>query len=1080
MKANLWVSAGLIVCLTSLNGLAVTTPQAKVPYSSLAQGLEWVGVAVAEPDYTIWGAAPILGEDGKIHLFVARWPETNVDPAWRKSSEIAHYVADHPEGPFRFCEVVLQGSGRTGQWDAFAPHNPEIKRFGKTYALLYIANSDYRQPHHPLNQSIGMLLSESLHGPWRKAGQNGLILDDAADPRHWTHGLQVVNPAITKVKDQFFLYFKSRYQQGTGYGLAIADRLEGPYRMEQSPLTTDGIFIEDATVFSWNNQVHLLTTDNKGHVTGIRGGGALWVSDDGRHFNPKDVRVAYDRITAYMPDYDAAQIKRIYGGDPKLERPKVLMLEGQPAYLYGPSGWAVHGGERTACYVLRIKLPSDAHGTGKAYSIVTSVHSTELERRAATVLQDYLQRMCGVTYPVISERRTPGQACIYVGNTIFAQKHQVDFAHLKDDGYALKTVGQDLIIAGGRDRGVLYGVYSLLEELGCRKYTSVVTIVPKLTPGAIQVKDRVHVPKIGFREVLYRDAYDPEYADWHKLDAHRDTWGGWCHTFNRLVPPETHAATHPEYYALVNGKRQFSSQLCLSNPKVLEIVVKNLQRDMAKRPELHIWSVSQNDNQNYCQCQACSVLDEREGGPTGSVLNFVNQVARHFPDKTISTLAYQYSRSVPKTIKPEANVNIMLCNIESERHQPVPVTDPAFAEDLKNWGSLTKNIIVWDYIIQFKNLISPFPNLHQLKPNIAFFVNHNVSSLFEQGNREIGGEMCELRAYLTAKLMWDPDADDRAIIRDFLYGYYGKAGPFIERYVELQDQSLRQTGHRLGIFGNPVQAKHTYLSPANMKTYGELFDRAEAAVQHEPQLRDRVRICRLPLMYAALEIARTELTGAQGLYRRNQQGQYLPKPEIRERLQTFVELCNHQGVTRIKEWSTTPDEYFDSYRRLLESKGQNSLSLHRPIIPITEPSTKYLKAGVKALTDGMFGSYDYAVNWLGYEGEHMRFILDLGELIDIRRIKMDFLQSLNDWIFLPEFVQFSLSDTGEAYTRIARVPNPQPVQKKGIFIQAFEVNDLELKARYLRVDARNPKHCPAWHIGAGGPAWIFSDEITVE
>jgi hypothetical protein len=64
-----------------------------------------------------------------------------VDPAWRKLSEIAHYVSDKPEWPFHFQEVVLKGTGRTGEWDAFAPHNPEVQRFGDTFALCYIATT---------------------------------------------------------------------------------------------------------------------------------------------------------------------------------------------------------------------------------------------------------------------------------------------------------------------------------------------------------------------------------------------------------------------------------------------------------------------------------------------------------------------------------------------------------------------------------------------------------------------------------------------------------------------------------------------------------------------------------------------------------------------------------------------------------------------------------------------------------------------------------------------------------------------------------------------------------------------------
>ncbi len=338
----------------------------KVPESSLAMALIWQGIAIEDPDFTIWGASPIVA-DGKYHLFAARWPEANVDPAWRRSSEIAHYVSDRPDGPFRFQNVVVRGTGRTGEWDAFASHNPEVRRFGNTFALCYIANSDFHQPPHPLNQQIGMAVSDSVNGPWKKVGQGGLILGPSPDPNHFSHGKQVVNPALLKVGDRFHLYFKTtgKVRGTTLYGLAIADQLTGPYRMLDEPITGDGVFIEDASAFLWDGKVCLLTTDNHGRVTGLRGAGALWVSDDGIHFKPEWTQLGFELIPRYYAAYDPFAVKKIYGGDPKFERPKVLCLNGRPEWFYAPSGWNVTGGQRTVSHVLKINLePGDGPLSG--------------------------------------------------------------------------------------------------------------------------------------------------------------------------------------------------------------------------------------------------------------------------------------------------------------------------------------------------------------------------------------------------------------------------------------------------------------------------------------------------------------------------------------------------------------------------------------------------------------------------------------------------------------------------------------------------------------------------------------------
>ena len=112
-----------------------------------------------------------------------------------------------------------------------------------------------------------------------------------------------------------------------------------------------------------------------------------------------------------------------------------------------------------------------------------------------------------------------------------------------------------------------------------------------------------------------------------------------------------------------------------------------------------------------------------------------------------------------------------------------------------------------------RDSVSPFPNLRVLKPNLQHLASHRVMGVYSQANREIGGEFAELRGYLLAKLMWDPDQDASMVMDDFLDGYYGPAGRPIRRYIDRMHDALERSGADLKIFGGPTDHRNGYLAP---------------------------------------------------------------------------------------------------------------------------------------------------------------------------------------------------------------------------------------------------------------------------
>jgi hypothetical protein len=721
------------------------------------------------------------------------------------------------------------------------------------------------------------------------------------------------------------------------------------------------------------------------------------------------------------------------------------------------------------------------------YQIVIGQNASDIDRRAAEELQKYLEMISRARIPVVTDDTAALPKEILIGRNERLKRTglETSLETLEDDGFLLKTVGQRMVLIGGRDKGTLYGVYAFLEDyLGCRKYSASVSLVPKRDVIEIKPIDRVDIPFFRYREVHMPEAFDDEYADWHGLDnraVQKRLWGLWVHTFDDFLPPEKYFKDHPDYFSEVNGARMADGQLCLTNPDVFRIIVDGLRRRIQENPGPRYWSVSQNDTFYPCQCRSCLAQDERFGGPSGTLLDFVNRVAREFPDKIISTLAYQYSRSAPVNVKPEKNVNIMLCTIECNRSRPLALdeTSAAFVKDITDWGRLTDNIILWDYVVQFRNYCDPFPNLRVLQPNIQFFAAHNVRMIFEQGSGASRSEFQELRAYLIAKLLWNPRADVGAIIKDFTDGYYGPAAPMIRSYIQLLHDSLEKSGGDLQIYGYPWDGIRTYLTPKLLDRYASLFDQAEADVAGDPELLKRVKFARLPLEYAVLEISKRNMTPKLSLFIRDN-GRFRINPEMTGRLQRFVEWANRLGFLRLQENGTSPDEYRARTEEFFADGMKTHLALDKPVRLSNPASEKYPVGGAAALTDGLKGTRDYHFNWIGFEGTEMDAVVDLGEMKRIQSVSIDFLQDGNSWIWIPGQVEFFVSKDGVSFERIGVRSRRTDERLAGAMIETFAVSLPSTPVRFVKVKTRSLVQCPAWHKGAGGKAWIFADEIVIE
>ena len=415
-----------------------------------------------------------------------------------------------------------------------------------------------------------------------------------------------------------------------------------------------------------------------------------------------------------------------------------------------------------------------------------------------------------------------------------------------------------MTIVGGDGRGVLYGVYKFLEELGGVRY---------FTPDLEKVPNDAIILTEG--EILsYSPFFEDRRLNWNTVKTN----AVWC-------TKQGVNGHDGELSAQFGGKNVYGSGLfvhtlgaltetgdglspnpCLSldSPEGqanFDKVIKNLRVKLEADPNINIVSVSQNDKNEYCKCEYCMASYARytnnannveSGGTAGNLLEFVNAVAAEleedYPDLVVDTLAYNYTQAPPKGIVPRENVCIRVCSIrvcfmhpmtecpENKGPNNVQWTrTKLFLNDFVNWGKICDRIYVWDYTTNFRYYIAPFSNFGALRENMKFYHENGVRGMFPQGNSQsISGEFGELRTYLLAKLMWNPYMTEEEYynhMNEFLEAYYGNGWVYIRFFIDKTTQ-LANDGC-INIYEEPLQSITEAEYLANEKDFENWWNKAE-------------------------------------------------------------------------------------------------------------------------------------------------------------------------------------------------------------------------------------------------------------
>ena len=535
-----------------------------------------------------------------------------------------------------------------------------------------------------------------------------------------------------------------------------------------------------------------------------------------------------------------------------------------------------------------------SHWPRAGYAIVVPESSIASERYAAEELARFLAQSTSDVLPVVTDAGELPEKAILVGPVRQLDQLGVEFCveKLGKEGFVLKTVGQRLVIVGGRLRGTLYGVYEILDRfVGCRFFAPNESLVPTHLTVIIPPLDETHVPAFESRDVVSHTA-DLAWLARNRLNGskiealcdEKAKYGGAYVQFRPHPPGGAHTLSsffcsvgkygkdHPEYYALHEGKRRTdglrNTNLCLSNADVLRLVTEEVRTAMRGHPECACFWVTPEDNWVWCSCDGCTKEMEEYGGCSGQLVHFLNHVCDALADdlgeRRIAFYAYHQTFAAPtKPMKAHANIVAVDCGIgRCSVHSLVgcEFNRGRRGDRLENW----MRVVTGMHKLYYDNYPStgdrlPAPNLAAIGEDIQYLHKMGVKGVEVCGAQPWAPES-PLHYYCWARMLWDPTQDPWAVIDEFCSGWYGAASPCLSRYFRLicdeksifQEDSHMKYLYRYGGSGHANAGSGASYTWDALMQANQLFEQAQQSVAYDGELTRRVKALRCVLWHAIL------------------------------------------------------------------------------------------------------------------------------------------------------------------------------------------------------------------------------------
>jgi len=497
---------------------------------------------------------------------------------------------------------------------------------------------------------------------------------------------------------------------------------------------------------------------------------------------------------------------------------------------------------------------------------------------------------------------------------------------------------------------------------------------------------------VEYREPYFPDNYDVEFRKWYNTNTMEDTWAMWGHNLSKVVNPSA------QMMARVDGKVN-EEQFCFSSQELEEALTSYIKKMTMDEPLRSKFMILANDNEIVCQCDRCKALGNTHDNASPAVFTLINKLAAKFPKQQFFSGAYVTTLH-PPNFKLADNAGVMVSTMSFpkgvviERSGKKTVVDKTFDE----WKKVTSRIYLWDYAINFDNYFKAYPTMLIAQANLKYYKKQGVKGVFMQGSEDQYSAYGDLKNYLYALLLQNPDSDLRKKTTAFFKAKYPAVADLLsDFYLGIEQRSFDKKVP-LDIYGGMNQSKKKYLDEGNFNTfYDTLYKKAETLSKEE--LTD-LKPLLLSLTFMKLELLRTNGIGVNG-YKKTEEAAI--NREVDVLFRRLWELSSQTGIKTYSEIGSLIADYLNEWNTVIIKKPYSNLLFGKKVKLAFTPDEEYVNSAM--LTDGAVGFSDYYNNWMIFSQEALALDITAFDVKGAKTIEMDFLQDSRHNIYPPEKVE---------------------------------------------------------------------------